>query len=94
MLWTIFLLLPEYPWISNPLPPGGTREDYFWVKALGPASFPLLCPEDPLLQSLVEGPKELASCQHMVTSSLGREERRNRVLRVESRHLADTNNST
>jgi len=94
MLWTIFLLFPEKPWISNPLPPGGTRVDYFWVKALGPPAQLLLCPEDPLLQSLVEGPQELASGQHMVTNSLGREERRHRVLRVESRHLADIKNST
>ena len=50
-------------------------EWYLWVKTLGPpGQLLLLCPEDPLLQSLVEGPQELASCKHMVTNGLGKEE--------------------
>ena len=76
MAWNIFLLLPGSPWISYSLPPGAVGEDYLWVKTLGPAQLLLLCPEDPLLQSLVEGPQELTSCQHMVTNSLDREEER------------------
>ena len=88
MAWNVFLLLPGSPY---PLPAGGTgegylcsgedylrvRDNYLWVKILGPpAQLLLLCPEDPLLQSLVEGPQELASCQHTVTNSLDREERK------------------
>ena len=75
--WNIFLLLFGSSWISYPLPLGDAGEDYLWVKILGPpGQLLLLCPEDPLLQSLVEGPQELASCQHTVTNSLDREERR------------------
>ena len=77
MSWNGFLLLSESPCISYPLPTGGAGEDHLWVKTLGPpAQFLLLCPEDPLLQSLEEGPQELASCQHTITNSLDREERR------------------
>ena len=76
MSWNGFLLLSESFWIPYPLPAGGPREDHLWVKTLGPGQFLLLCPEDPLLQSLVEGPQELACCQHTVTNSLDREERR------------------
>ena len=65
-----FLLLSEFPWIPYTLPTEGTGG------ILGPAQLLLLCPEDPLLQSLVEGPQELTSCQHTVTNSLDREERR------------------
>ena len=66
-----FLLLPELPWIPYTLPTGGTGG------ILGPPDqVLLLCPEDPLLQPLVEGPQELTSCQHTVTNSLDREERR------------------
>ena len=70
----IFLLLPGSSWIPYPLPPRAVGEDYLWVKTLGPGQLLLLCPEDSLLQSLVEGPQELASCQHTVTNSLDREE--------------------
>ena len=76
MSWNVFLLLSESPWLPYPLPAGGAGEDHLWVKSLGPAQLLLLCPENLLLQSLVEGPQELASCQHMVTNSLDREERR------------------
>ena len=76
MSWNVFLLLSESPWISYPLPTGGAGEDHLWVKSLGPAQFLFLCPEDLLLQSLVEGPQELASGQHTVTNSLDRKERR------------------
>ena len=75
--WNVFLLLAGSSWIPYPLPHGAVREDYLWVTILGsPGQFLLLCPEDPLLQSLVEGPQELASCQHTVTNRLDREERR------------------
>ena len=38
-------------------------EEYLWVKTLGPAGqLLLLCPEDLLLQSLVEGP-HAGACQ-------------------------------
>ena len=76
MSWNVFLLLSEFPWISNPLLAGGAGEDHLWVKTLGPAQLLLLCLEDSLFQSLVEGPQELASGQHTVTNSLDREERR------------------
>ena len=76
MAWNVFLLVPRPPWIFYPLPAGGFGEDYLWVKILRPPCQFFLCPEDPLLQSLVEGPQQLASCQHMVTNSLDREERR------------------
>ena len=75
MAWNVFLLVPGSSWIPYPLPAGGAGEDYLWVKTLGPPGQLLfLCPEDSLLQSLVEGPQELTSCQHTVTNSL--EERR------------------
>ena len=77
MSWNGFLLLSESSWISNPLPTWDAGEDHLWVKVLGPpAQFLLLCPEDPLLQSLVEGPQELTSGQHTITNSLDKEERR------------------
>ena len=70
----IFLLLSEFAWVPYSLLPVSAGERYLWVKTLGPGQLLLLCPEDPLLQSLVEGPQELASCKHTITNSLGREE--------------------
>ena len=98
MPWKVFLLLSESSWISNPLPAGGAEEDHLWVKTLGPpAQFLLLCPEDPLLQSLVESPQELASGQHTITNSLDKEERRRhwalRVVSHNQRYMAYINNS-
>ena len=77
MAWNVFFLLPGSSWITYPFPHGAVREDYLWVKILGsPGQFFLLCSEDPLFQSLVEGSQELTSCQHTVTNRLDREERR------------------
>ena len=71
----IFLLLSEFAWILYSLLPGSAGEGYLWVKTLGPpGQLLLLCPEDPLLQSLVESPQELASCKHTITNGLDREE--------------------
>ena len=50
---------------------GSAGEGDLWVKTLGPpGQFLLLCPEDLLLQPIVESPQQLASCQHTVTNSL------------------------
>ena len=97
MVWNVFLLVPGSPWISYTLPAVGVGEDYLWVKTLDPDQLFLLCPEDPLLQSLVEGPQELASCQHTVMNSLGREERRRHWVQVRlvshnQRYMAYTSN--
>ena len=67
--------MSEFAWIPYSLHLGSAGEKYLWVKTLGPpGQLLLLCPEDPLLQSLVEGPQELASCKHTVTNGLDREE--------------------
>ena len=55
---------------------GGAGEGYLWMKILGPRGQLLfLCPEDPLLQLLEEGPDEVASCQHTITNHLDSEKR-------------------
>ena len=67
--------MSEFAGIPYSLLLGNTGEGYLWVKTLRPAGqLLLLCPEDPLLQSLVEGPQELASCKHTVTNGLDKEE--------------------
>ena len=67
--------MSEFAWLLYSLHLGSAGEGYLWVKTLRPAGqLLLLCPEDPLLQSLVEGPQELASCQHTVMNGLGKEE--------------------
>ena len=66
--------MSEFAWLLYSLLFGSAGEKYLWIKSLSPAGQLLLCPEDPLLQSLVEGPQELASCQHTVTNGLGKEE--------------------
>ena len=67
--------MSEFAWLLYSLLLGSAGEKYLWVKTLRPAGqLLLLCPEDPLLQSLVEGPQELASCKHKVTNGLGKEE--------------------